>query len=150
VIILPDVEPACPIGMHASQGVWDHTIRVRDGERDLPYPRVGQRISLNLKDSHPAHIIAATVRVRGLNGKNRMMLTPAGTQQDWNAVTTLKIKFAQEKDGTDSADLWIPGFTAVSFVELIDVSYSNGTTWRTPASNACRVRPDPLMLITER
>jgi len=151
LIILPDVERACPIAMHASRGVWDHTIKIREGERELVYPRFGQRISLNLKDSHPARIVAATVRVRGMNGKNRMLLTPAREQQDWNAVTTLKANFNQEQnDGSVSADLRVTGFTAVNSIQLIDVSYSDGTTWRIPHSNVCRVQPDSLMLITER
>lgn len=150
LIILSDVEGACPIAMHASQGMWNHTIRVRHGEKEPVGPHSGQLISLNLKDAHSAHIVAATVRVRGLNGKNRMMLTPAGAQQDWNAVATLKARFAQEDDGSALADLRVAGFTAVYSVQLIDVSYSDGSTWRSPKSNACRVQPDPLMLITER
>lgn len=144
------VEGACPIAMHAKQGMWNHTIRVKNGEKESVHPRPGQRISLNLKDDRHASIVAATVRVRGLNGKNRMMLTPAGEQQDWNAVTTLKVKFAQQDDGSALADLRVAGFTAVNSVQLIDVSYSDGSTWRSPKSNACRVQPDPLMLITER
>lgn len=151
LIILPDVEEVCPIAMHASRGIWDRTIRVRDGEKDIVHTRAGQQISLTLKDSHTARIVAATVRVRGMNGKSRMMLTPAGEQQDWNAVTTLRAKFIREQDdGSVSADLRITGLTAVNSVQLIDVSYSDGTTWRIPHSNACRVKPDSLMLITER
>ena len=145
-----EVDGSCPIAMHASRGVWDHTIRVREGEKEFVHPSFGQRISLNLKASHSATIVAATVRVRGLDGKSRMVLTPAGAQQDWNAVKTLKAKFVQEEDGSVSADLRVAGFTAVDSVQLIDVTYSDGTLWRTPHSNACRVQPDPLMLITER
>ena len=141
---------ACPIDMHARQGLWDRTVRVRDGEKERVLQPFGQRISLDLKDSRPARIVAATVRVHGLNGKNRMVLTPTDTTQRWNAVKTLKVNFAEQKDGTVSADLWIGGFTSVSSIQLMDVSYSDGSIWKISRSNACRVQPDPLMLITER
>ena len=141
---------ACPIDMHASQKLWDRTIRVREGERDLLPQSFGQRISLNLKDSRPARIVGATVRVHGLNGKNRALPTPADTTQPWNAVKTLRVNFVEESDGTVSADLWISGFTAVGSVQLVNVSYSDGSVWTISRSNVCRVQPDPVMLITER
>ena len=150
LIILPDVEGACPIAMHARQGMWNHTVRVKDGEKESVDPHWGQRISLSLKDDRHARIAAATVRVLGLDGTSRKVLTPTGEQQDWNAVTTLKVKFAQQDDGSALADLRVAGFTAVNSVQLINVSYSDGSTWRSPKSNACRVQPDPLMLITKR
>lgn len=147
----PYVEGACPISMHATQGMWDHTVRVKDGEtKPVPPVPLGQRISLSLKDDRHASIVAATVRVRGLNGTSRKVLTPTGEQQDWNAVTTLKVKFAQQDDGSSLADLRVAGFTAVNSVQLINVSYSDGSTWRSSKANACSVQPDPLMLITER
>ncbi|WP_162601869.1 hypothetical protein [Occallatibacter savannae] len=147
-VFLSDLAETCPIGMHATQGMWDHTIRVREGEKQSARPQVGQRIALNLKDSHP--IVSAVVRVRGLNGKNRMMLTPAGTEQDWNAVTIQNVRFGTEADGSVSADLRVPGFTAVHSVELISVSYADGSRWSRSSLQTCRTQPDPLMLITER
>lgn len=150
IIVLPTVNAACPIDMHARQGVWDHTIRVRDGERDRVLRPFGQRVSLTLKDSHSAHIISATVRVHGLNGKQRMLPTPTEGAQRWNSVTTRKINFVEEDDGSVSSDLWINGFTAVYSLQLLDVTYADGSIWRPSGSDVCRVQPDPLMLITER
>lgn len=147
VVTLPLVEGACPIGMHASQSLWNHTIAVQKG---LGNERFGQRISLNLKESHPGRIIEATVRVKGLNGKSRMLLTPTGMGEKWNATRILKVKFVEENDGSVTGDLWIAGFTAVTSVELLDVSYSDGSTWSKSGLSGCRVQPDPLMLITER
>lgn len=150
VTFVPDAARTCPIDMHASRGVWDHTVRVRNGKREPEPPQLGQRITLSLKDDQPSGIVSATVRIRGMNGKNRMMLTPAGTEQDWNAVTTLRTKFFRENDGSFSADLRINGFTAVHSVELIRVLYADGSSWSKSDASTCRVQPDPLMLITER
>lgn len=149
-IVYPGSGGACPVAMHASQGVWDHTIRVREGDKkrfDQPY---GQRISLNLRGSESNRIVTATIRVRGWNGKHRILSTPTELHQSWNAVKTLKVQFVEEKDGSVSGDLWISGFTAVDSLQLIDLAYADGRIWKPSSSAACRVRPDPLMLITER
>ena len=150
VFIYPPVAAACPIDIHATQGVWDRTIRVRDGEREFVPQGFGQRISLKLRDSRPARIVAATIRVHGLNGKNRMLPTPADTAPRSNTVRTLKVKFIEEQDGTVSTDIRIGGFTSVTSIQLMNVTYSDGTVWTISQTNACRVQPDPLMLITER
>jgi hypothetical protein len=151
VVVPPAPDPAsCPVRMEARQGIWDRTIRIREGDKErVPQP-FGQRIALNLRDSHPGRIVEASVRVRGLNGKNRMLPTPTGADQKWDEVKTLRVKFAGEEDGSFSADLWISGFTSVSSVELLQVSYADGSGWRVSRSNLCRVKPDPLMLISNR
>ena len=141
---------SCPIDMHATQGLWDRTVRVRDGDKAQVPHQFGQRIFLNLKDHKAAHIVSATVRVRGLNGTSRALPTPANTAQRWNATRTLKVDFVKENDGAVSADLRLAGFTAVDSIQLIGVSYSDGSVWRISGSSDCRVQPDPLMLITER
>jgi len=48
------------------------------------------------------------------------------------------------------ADLWLPGFTSVTSIELMEVTYADGSAWKISGSNVCRVQPNPLMLITER
>jgi hypothetical protein len=151
IVLPPTPDPAaCPISMAARQGIWDRTIRIREGDKERVVQPFGQRISLNLKDPHAAQITEAIVRVRGLNGKNRMLLTPTEAGQKWNAVKTLTVKFARENDGSFSADLWISGFTSVSSVELLQISYADGSGWRISKSNLCRITPNPLMLISNR
>src|SRR3954462_6031633 len=65
----------CPIGMRASQGVWDHTVRVRQGQREGTFQPFGQRILLSLEVTGQSTIVSATVKVRGLTGKSRMLQT---------------------------------------------------------------------------
>ena len=137
----------CPIGMVASQGVWDHTVKVRQGEQERSIQPFGQRISLTLADSHPAPIIAATVKVHGLTGKNHMLETLSSVNGEGDAVKTMKITFPTSSKGGVSSDLYIPGFTSVSSVELLEVSYDDGMVWKIGGSSGCRVTPDRMMLI---
>ncbi len=137
----------CPIGMRASQGLWDHTVAVRKGLGDQKF---GQRISLTLKDAHPSRIETATVRVHGLTGKSYMLQTSTDTNETRDAARMLNVTLVEQADGTVSADLWISGFTSVSSVELQEVSYADGSSWRISENAVCRIAPDPIMLITSR
>jgi hypothetical protein len=141
--------PACPIDMQANQGVWDHTIRVRETDKEQVLQPFGQRLSLILKDSHSARIQTATVRVDGLTGKNQMLQTDVRTSNA-DGIRTMTVRFASQDDGRVAADLWIPGFTSVTSIELLEVSYADGSTWKISGSNVCSVKPDPLMLISNR
>ena len=137
----------CPIGMAADQGVWDHTIRVHQGQRDKLAQPFGQRIILTLNDAHSAAIVAATVNVRGLTARNHMMQTAGNVNSNGEASRTLSVTFAANEKGRATGDLYIPGFTAVNSIELLQVSYGDGRVWRSGADNVCRVKPDPMMLI---
>jgi hypothetical protein len=136
---------SCPIGMHASQGVWDHTIRVRGQQEQTAQP-FGQRVVLSLVVTGPSPVVSATVKVRGLTGKNRMLQTESVGNISGDGVRIMKITFVQKPDGV-SSDLYVPGFTSVSSIELLQVSYSDGKVWKIGGSSVCRVTPDPMMLI---
>lgn len=149
ILVLPSLAPsACPIGMQARQGVWDHTIRVRQGDHEKLIQPFGQRFFLTLKDSHPARIVSATLRVHGTTGKNRIIQTAGVNNFSAEATRILKVPFTAE-DGAVSADVYVPGFTSVSSVELQEVTYANGAAWKMSASGVCRVTPDPLMLVAQ-
>jgi len=137
----------CPIGIVANQGVWDHTIRVRQGQQEKVIQPFGQRIVLTLNDSHPASIVAATVKVFGLTGKNHTLETAGNSSASGEATRTMNVTFTATQNNGVSTDLYIPGFTAVNFIELIQVSYNDGRVWRIGGSGVCRVTPDPVMLI---
>jgi len=141
------VASGCPIGMTANQGVWDHTIRVRQGQQEKVTQPFGQRIFLTLNDSHPASIVAATVKVYGLTGKNHMMQTNGNANANGEATRIIQVTFAVSQNGGVTGDLYIPGFTAVNSIELIQVSYKDGRVWRIGGPSVCRVAPDPMMLI---
>jgi hypothetical protein len=141
------VGSSCPIGMRASQGVWDHTIKVRQGQKGSSIQPFGQRILLFLEDSHPDPIIGATVKVHGLTGKNRVLHTAGEVSDSGDAIRIMKIKFGATDAGGVSSDLYVSGFTSVSSIELLEVSYGDGRSWKIAGSSVCRVTPDPMMLI---
>jgi hypothetical protein len=134
----------CPIDMFASQNIWNHTIAVQKGLNE----KFGQRITLTLRDSHRDRIVAGTVRVEGLTGKNHLVQT--GPAQNGDFARTLKVSFAERSDGSVSGDLWIGGFTSITSIQLLEASYADGSTWRISGHDVCNVKPDPIMLISNR
>lgn len=145
-IIQTTIPAACPISMSAQQGVWDHTIKVRQGEQPHPPQPFGQRIFLTLADAHPARIVSAIVAVHGTTGKNHM-LQAVDSASGSNATRTLTAAFTKQADNSVSADIYLPGFTSVTSLELQQVSYADGSTWKLSNANVCSVTPDPMMLI---
>jgi hypothetical protein len=137
----------CPIGMVANQGVWDHTIRVHQGQQEKGFQPFGQRILLTLNDAHPASIIAATVKVYGLTAKNHVVQASGTSNPRGGATKIIEVTFATSQKGSVTGDLYIPGFTAVNSIELLQVSYDDGRIWKIGADSVCRVTPDPMMLI---
>ncbi|HEY2469731.1 MAG TPA: hypothetical protein VGI45_18070 [Terracidiphilus sp.] len=138
-----DFIPLCPIGMRARQDVWNHTITIHRGGEQYKGP-FSQRIVLTLTNAHPAKIVAATVLVRGFDGKNRTLQTGGA---EGTATKILRTGFTVSDNNTVSADLYISGFTAITSVKLQDVTYADGSTWHSDQSNSCRIAPDPMMLI---
>ncbi|HEV2137161.1 MAG TPA: hypothetical protein VGR47_23280 [Terracidiphilus sp.] len=59
---------------------------------------------------------------------------------------SLKLQF-NSQDGTSVAEMWIPGFGAVRWLDLDSITYSDGSTWKRNSSETCAVTPDPFMLV---
>ena len=136
----------CPVSMDARQGLWDHTLRVQDGRSEKPRDGFGQRITLTF---HSVRIVAATVKVLGLSGRNRLVNSSATSNGSPDASRVVQLtSFSEEKKGV-TAEVYAPGFTSVTSIQLLAVTYADGSTWTSPQSRACRVTPDPVMLVAE-
>lgn len=149
--VQPPAPPMCPVAMQAKQGTGNGLIKVREGHSSPP-PSSGpsQRIHLVLMRGRAAQVIAAKVRVRGLSGKNRMQQTEGINGPSPDRTVTFNAKFAPESNTSVAADLVLAGFTSVETIDLLSITYNDGSTWKMASRNACRVTPDPMMLIAGR
>ena len=145
VIVPPPLASNCPVSMRA-QHLSDGNL-VRTGKAAHP-AGIGQRLHLTLKTPHAEQVAGAQVTIRGTTPKGRVMQASSTDSSD--AMRELSVSFSTEPDGSASADLWVPGVTAIQSIELDSVSYSDGSTWKAAAGDACRITPDPLMLISGR
>lgn len=133
----------CPAGMQASHLADGSTVRT-----DVAHPKgIGQRIHLTLTSSGNRTITSATLEIRGWTPTARMQ--QAATDKDHaQAVRRLVARFQRESERTVSADLWVPGLSAITSIQMAAAQFTDGTTWTLPAGNTCAVVPDPFMLIT--
>jgi hypothetical protein len=104
-----------------------------------------QRIHLILQNPQSKTYASAKIVVRGLSPKGRSLLTERARTDD--LAKALDVAFVPDDEKSVSADLLLPGFTSVTAIELQSVTYQDGTTWSVADHLACRVAPDPLMLI---
>lgn len=143
----PQALNTCPIQMQAQQRMGDHIMTARDGQR---LPTFGQRIRLELADANGVRITGASVRVNGTAARNRVMQTAPGMAGPNEVTRVMHVEFSIQDQLNVSTDLVLAGFTSVTSIDLLSVNYEDGASWRLDQHQFCQVRPDPVMLITNR
>jgi len=145
---------ACPVSMQARQRGLTQMVRTkRTSPQDQPeaMPRPAQHIHLILKGFAKDKLVAsATVTARGLSARSRMQNLNLTGDQPSDIRRTLQVTFTPDQDGSVSADIDLPAFTAVKSLQLLSITYADGSSWTLEKSNACLVQPDSLMLIAGR
>lgn len=149
-IVPVPLSSACPVGMRARHEDGLHSRINVNGPTPKEIP--GLHLTLTLTDRRPSPITGATVTVRGLtyhgmNGQLQKLQAGAAHDGSADATKTLDLVFAADKKEIASANLVAPGFTSVSSIELDSVSYADGSTWKTAPQLACKIAPDPFMLV---
>ncbi len=140
------VQPnSCPVKMQASHLSDGSMIKTDTAHPNGPVQRL--RLALTSPDSRS--ITSATVNVRGWTARSRMQRAAKG-KSDVLPVRRLTVPFRAGTERTAAANVWVPGLTAVSSVELASVTYDDGTAWIPAQGRSCQVIPDPLMLISNR
>jgi len=149
---------SCPVSLAARQAGTAYNRQVSGGHFAKDGKETGQSVHLSVTPRDARQVVSAMVTVHGYANKKRMVQTlgteAQGTQNGGDAESTLYAKFAAPSASTDaggaSAELALPGFSAVTFVELKSIVYADGSEWKLAAGSACRARIDPLMLVDER
>lgn len=147
IVIPPSSGLSCPVAMQAQHGVDGSMRTVNDGA----HRGIGQQLELTLKNqSKRAAVSAIRIIVYGWNANGRAL--PAGMTNSsvGNASRKLDIKLTIHPGATAGTDVWVSGLTSVDSIELAGVRYADGSRWKAPASRACRIVPDPEMLISRR
>jgi len=145
--------PACPIDVKVRQG-WGQTLR-SVGKDDPRLELAAARLRLLVNDTRlpkPAiRIVRATVTVHGLDGRSRLVplqAKPEGGSGEISKTLTVPMN-AQDTPGV-SGEMVLPGFSTARMVDLDSVTFDDGETWTLSGRAACRVAPDPLMLVAGR
>lgn len=145
----------CPVSVQASHLSDGSIVKAGAGLPKVDHDKgegakgVGQRLHLKLHSPDQRTISSATVNMRGWTAKGRTAQVGLSNNATLG-VRALTVAFTPGTDHTASADVWVPGLTAVVSVELLTVKYSDGSMWTPAQGKTCRVAPEHLMLVTER
>jgi hypothetical protein len=150
VIQLTPLTIGCPVSLRAQHLADGSLVRTRSGTAQTSAQPEGLEQWLHLTVTNPGSraIRAATITVHGYSNKARVTQTLSGSQEGSDASWTTTLSFAGAEGRTESADVRVPGMTAVQTIELKTVTYADGSLWRLSGSQSCRVAPDPLMLVS--
>jgi hypothetical protein len=147
-IVVPVPPSACPVSVHAQQAPSTATAMEVDSSR--PKGPL-QLLHLTMAKPGSSRITKATVTVRGVLPRPRATLTPMTLGADpSNAIRTLDVSFPSGSDKNASADLWVPGLSAVYSIDLVSVTYADGSTWKLADGKTCRTPIDGVMLVGGR
>ncbi len=141
-----EANDGCPVTMHA-----DHLADGSMVKTNNTHPKgLGQWLNLSLTSRDAKRIAKATVTVNGLTPKERVTQALSNGAGPWDATQSLDVSFVAGPDHAAIARIWVPGMSAVMRIDLESMVYSDGSVWKIAEAQACRVRPDPLMLISGR
>jgi len=136
----------CPVFMHAGH--------LADGSLVKTGPThptgIGQWLSLSLSSPGKMPIARATLVVRGLTPKGHVAQALRASGGSGDAVRTFHVSFSPGPSRTSIANLWVPGMSVVERIDLLELGYGDGSTWRVTDGQSCHVAPDPFMRITQR
>jgi len=144
---LPPISNACPVSVEARQAAsWN---RMEVGSEHPKGP--SQRLHLTLVNPKARQITSATVTVHGLDPRTRATLTPMAAESiPSDAARTLDVSFSNTSAKEVSADFWVPGLSAANSIDLIAVTYSDGSAWKLKYRQTCRTPIDGYMLVGGR
>jgi len=134
----------CPVAMQAKQGAGWSMVKAGHG-----HPRESgafQSIRLTLSDGKQGPIVAARIKVRGLTDKPHVLATADGPAEMTRYVN---VSFDGDAVNEAAADLTLHGFTSIKSIDLVSITYADGSTWNA-GQHTCRAVPDPLMLVGAR
>ena len=149
-LVVPGAGHACSAAwMRATQGSSSQALRADNGQsQPLMTP------TLTLTPLKHQALVSAVVTAHGLPPTPGAMNLVAqyipghGSGPRREVAKTLTIKLIPGENGSYSATLALPGFSAVTSIALDSVTYADGSTWNLDPKDGCSVVPDPLLLIS--
>ena len=112
----------------------------------VPIEGVAQKLHLTVTNPDSRRVVAANVTVRGFADKARLMQVMPG-QHSFDAARTLDVRFPVDPGKETSADLRVPGLTAISAIDLNSVTYADGSVWKLASGGSCRSWIEGFMLV---
>jgi hypothetical protein len=135
------VSASCPVGFYASRTAAP-TLMVTKGSSQTP-PNLG--LQLNFSHTDTLKIAKASITVHGASTKGRFM--PADTAEATDMTETFSLQGADTAQKLRHAEVWLTKMNAVSWVDLTEIEYVDGSVWHASRFSKCRAVPSNLLLV---
>ena len=135
----------CPVALNVSHLADGSIIRTGNGTGSAHPKGIGQWLHITVMTPT---VSTAQLLVRGFTDKPRV--TQSAGKNGPDAERTVTISFGDRPNGEAIGDVWAPGLTSVDSINLISLTYRDGTQWSAPSGHVCSVTPDKMMLISGR
>ena len=140
-LVGPPSTAGCPVGFSAERRSITEVRYAKDG-RQLR----GQGLELKFDSrTEPKKILKANVTVRGVTGEARVM--PAGSGSTDDVAEIFQLGVAAGEDSLRHSSIWTERVATVRWVDLTEVSYTDGSEWHASQGQRCRVEPNGFLLV---
>jgi hypothetical protein len=146
IVTIPSANASngCPVGFSASRQADFQTMLARD--RSEPGPAQGLHLMLSHLNS-PA-IQSIEVTVYGISPKLRAL--PVDVPSSDTISKTFELQRQTGSNSLTEGDVWMHNVGSLNRVDLISITYTDGSTWHATNSLKCRVVPSNFVLVTRR
>ncbi len=136
----------CPVGVSADRLPGGEVLRVTPGE---PASGIAMHVVFRpgpVSDAgfSAAAIVGAKVTLHGMTGRG---VVPAGNRHSQDQTEGFTLAPTAEAGPLYRATVRVSKLTSVTYLDVNELTYSDGTRWRASAKSVCRVAPNGYMLV---
>jgi hypothetical protein len=135
----PPASESCPVNFSVERKSNSGLVAVDRGDEAY-----GQGLRVNL-DRAPSNVLTAEITVHGMTAGG-MIPAASRARHRGDATETFELN-ANGGAALVHSSVWTKRMTAVTWVELTRLVYSNGTTWQTSRESRCSAAPSLLVLV---
>jgi hypothetical protein len=139
----------CPIGFRANRQAMPQVLSASDSQETTP--ALGLHLTLDHQTA-PA-IESIEITVYGVSPRVRALPANQWAAEADTRSTIAKSFQLQRSAGAETlnnADIWMHETGALRWVDLNEVRYTDGTSWRPSGSTKCRAVPSNLILVGQK
>jgi hypothetical protein len=139
----------CPIGFRANRQASPQILSAGDTQNETP--ALGLHLTLD-RQTEPA-IESVEITVYGVSPKGQVLPTTQWTA-DIDTRDVISKSFQLQRsvgaETLNNADIWMHQVGALRWVDLNEIRYTDGTSWRPSGSAKCRAVPSNLVLVGQK
>lgn len=144
----PPVSPdSCPVSLRAQRQGQAVTRYAGDQQ---PEPMPTQWLEVIFFNSQARNVVSASLRVHGYGPSARMMPADSAQRGSQEITKNVDLKISVLGEGRASTELTMRHFAAVSRIDIEELEFADGTSWKASETGACSFTPNLFMLVSSR